>query len=218
MIVLYIVYVDDALSTIYFLPPRLVLSIHSNHWSLCFAACSKSHGIGNDAIPVSFSSASSSRPGHEPEKAQLLNDTGSWCAGQAKENEALQLDFGKTVVLTGIATQGHHSNNEYVSKYTFEYGVEGATWFTYTHAFNVNSRKNQLDANTDNASIRKIKFLYEVKARYLRIVAKLWHGGICLRVQLFGYNGKNSLSFFNIQSQHTSAFRFYGIYQFHGAS
>lgn len=152
------------------------------------AACSESHGIGNDAIRVSSSSASSSRPSHEPEKAQLLSHTGSWCAAQENEDQALQLDFGETMMLTGVATQGHHSNDEYVSKYTLEYSLDGAIWFEYIQSTANNI--NELDANTDSSSINKIKFLYEVKARYLRIVAKLWHNGICLRVRVFGYKGK----------------------------
>ncbi|KAL9983324.1 hypothetical protein ACROYT_G005476 [Oculina patagonica] len=152
-------------------------------------ACSESNGIGNDAIQVSSSSASSSRPSHEPEKAQLLSHTGSWCAAQQNEGQNLQLDFEETMMLTGIATQGHHSNDEYVSKYTLQYSLDGTIWFEYIHSTANDVNDNELDANTDSSSINKIKFLYEVKARYLRIVAKLWHNGICLRVQVFGYKG-----------------------------
>ncbi|XP_022786019.1 uncharacterized protein LOC111326318 [Stylophora pistillata] len=152
-------------------------------------ACSKSYGIGNDPLPVSTSSASSSRHGHKPENAQNFTDTCSWCAEQAKGNENLQLDFGKTVVLTGIATKGHHSNDEYVSQFELEYSVDCANWFTYTRSFRLEDTRTQLSANVDNASVRKIGFLYELKARYLKIVAKAWHNGICLRVQVFGYKG-----------------------------
>ena len=99
------------------------------------------------------------------------------------------------MMLTGIATQGHHSNDEYVSKYKLDYSVDEATWFTYTYSLDLATVKTKLDANTDSASVNKIKFLYEVKARYLRIVAKLWHNGICLRVQLFGYKGEYDLCY-----------------------
>lgn len=99
-------------------------------------------------------------------------------------------------MLTGIATQGHHSNNEYVSKYRLDYSVDGATWFTYTQSFgNPGNTIIELGANTDSSSVSKNKFLHEVPSHYLKIVVKDWRGGICLRVQLFGYKGKLNLMF-----------------------
>ena len=152
---------------------------------------SELHGFGNEIIPVSSSSASSSKPSHEPEKAMLLSDEGSWCAGQIQVNEYLQLDFGMTMMLTEIASQGHHSRDEYVTKYRLDYSADhdGSVWFRYTHAFDSESEQIELDANKDSMSVTVIKFLHEIKARYLRIVAKTWHNGICLRVRVLGFNG-----------------------------
>ena len=149
------------------------------------------HGFGNEIIPVSSSSASSSKPFHQPEKAKLLSDVDSWCAGQIQVNEYLQLDFGMTMMLTGIASQGHHSRDEYVTKYRLDYSVDGSVWFRYTQAFDSQSERIELDANKDSKSVTVIKFLHEIKARYLRIVAKNWHNGICLRVRVLGFKGMN---------------------------
>ena len=97
-------------------------------------------------------------------------------------------------MLTGIATQGHHSNNECVSKYRLDYSVDGVVWFTYTQSFgNPGNTIVELPANTDWSSVFKNKFLHEVNARFLKIVVKDWHSAICLRVQVFGYKGKLSL-------------------------
>lgn len=97
-------------------------------------------------------------------------------------------------MLTGISTQGHHSNNEYVSKYRLDYSVDGSAWFTYTQSFgNPGNRIVDLAANTDSSSVFKNKFLYEINARFLKIVVKDWHSSICLRVQVFGYKGKTNL-------------------------
>lgn len=82
-----------------------------------------------------------------------------------------------------------------MSQYELEYSVDGAHWFTYTSAFRREDIRTQLSANVDNASVRRIAFLYEIKARYLRVVAKVWHNGICLRLQVFGYKGDCSLNF-----------------------
>lgn len=150
---------------------------------------SELHGFGNEIIPVSSSSASSSKPSHEPEKAKLLSDEGSWCAGQIQVNEYLQLDFGMTMMLTGISSQGHHSRDEYVTKYRLDYSVDGSVWFRYTHAFDSESERIELEANKDSKSVTEIKFLHEIKARHLRIVAKTWHNRICLRVRVLGFNG-----------------------------
>lgn len=95
------------------------------------------------------------------------------------------------MMLTGIASQGHHDNDEYVSKYRLDYSVYGATWFRYTQALDLESAKVELDANTDSTRVGMKVLLNEVKARFLRIVAKNWHNGICLRVQVFGFKGKS---------------------------
>ena len=102
-------------------------------------------------------------------------------------------------MLTAIATQGHHSNNaECVSKYRLEYSVNGAAWFTYTESFgNPGNKIVELAANTDCSSVFKNKFLYELYARFLKIVVKDWHGAICLRVQVFGYKGKLNLMYYH---------------------
>jgi len=112
---------------------------------------------------------------------------GSWCAGINQADEYLKLDFGKTMMLTGIASQGHHSNDEYVSEYRLDYSVDGTTWFTYTQVFKYDDIRLELNANTGSTVVKELKFLHEVKARYLRIVAKNWHNGICLRVRVFGF-------------------------------
>ena len=157
-----------------------------------FAVCSDSHGFGNDVIPVFLSSASSSRSSHEPDKAKLLSHVGSWCAGQTQLDEYLQLDFGTKMMLTGISSQGHHNNDEYVTVYRLDYSIDGTTWFTYTHE--LDNVQVELDANYDSTSVVVKKFLYEVRARYLRIVAKSWHNGICLRLRVFGFNGNSNIT------------------------
>ena len=162
-----------------------------------FAASSGSHGVGNDVIQVSSSLASSSKPSHGPEKAKLLSPVGSWCAGINQADEYLKLDFGKTMMLTGIASQGHHSNDEYVSEYRLDYSVDGTTWFTYTQVFKYDDIRLELNANTGSTVVKELKFLHEVKARYLRIVAKNWHNGICLRVRVFGFKGKRIIILIN---------------------
>ena len=93
------------------------------------------------------------------------------------------------MMLTGISSQGHHSRDEYVTKYRLDYSVDGSVWFRYTHAFDSESEQIELEANKDSKSVTAIKFLHEIKARYLRIVAKTWHNGICLRVRVLGFNG-----------------------------
>ena len=122
--------------------------------------------------------------------AKLLSHVGSWCAGTMEKLQYLQLDFGKNMMITMIASQGHHSNNEYVSQYRLLFGVDGTTWVTYVQAFDRESKKSDLRVNTDSTSVRLVKFLNEVKARYLRIVVLNWHKGICLRVTVFGFKGK----------------------------
>lgn len=136
------------------------------------------------------SSASSSRPFHEPERAKLLSQVGCWCSDVAQIFEHLQLDFGKAVMLTGIASQGHHNKVEYVTNYQLLFSDDGVIWRTYYNAFDLETKTDNVTANTDSKNVKIVKFLYEIKARYLKIRALNWQNGICMRIKVFGFQGK----------------------------
>lgn len=56
---------------------------------------------------------------------------GNW-ATSPRPNEWLQVDLGKVVVVTKIATQGSYwSNFKYVKTYFIESGLDGQNWTSY---------------------------------------------------------------------------------------
>ena len=70
-------------------------------------------GMENNDIPNSAITASSTHgtSQHEPWRARLNNvvtgsSTGSWSAASNNEDQWLQIDLGKEMVVTKIATQG----------------------------------------------------------------------------------------------------------------
>jgi hypothetical protein len=49
---------------------------------------------------------------------------GSWCPADADQNRWFQVDFLRTLKVTGLATQGRHRWPEWVTKYTLSYKQE----------------------------------------------------------------------------------------------
>lgn len=50
---------------------------------------------------------------------------GSWAAGNLRENSWFQVDFGRFVKVTMIATQGREGVNQWVTKYRVSYSYDG---------------------------------------------------------------------------------------------
>jgi len=73
---------------------------------------------------------SSSSP---PAYGRLYDGRGDgWCAATATAEDWLQVDFGKTVVVCAVATQGDWNGNEWVTDFKLSYSSEGSFWNWYT--------------------------------------------------------------------------------------
>ena len=53
---------------------------------------------------------------------------GSWSALKNDVNQWLQVDLGTYVRVTGIATQGRNGRDEWVTKFSLQYGEDGDTF------------------------------------------------------------------------------------------
>ena len=89
-------------------------------------------------IPDSFFRASTSVPtltGYfHPAHARLDDYSGGgWCALKDDDtpNDWLQIDFGKTIEVCGVATQGDINGNEWVTEFQLSFSSRGDSWKTY---------------------------------------------------------------------------------------
>ena len=54
-----------------------------------------------------------------------------WVAGEKNTNQWLQVDLQQTTRVIGIATQGRHDWDQWVTKYKLQYGDDGLTFRIY---------------------------------------------------------------------------------------
>lgn len=111
-----------------------------------FTDCSAALGMQSRVIPDSAITASSQRTsGHATYRARLHNypqmpfsisvDSAAWCPSTSQAGEYLQIDIGRVVYLTKIATQGrpyYSITYQYVTKYQLKYRqTPSSTWVDY---------------------------------------------------------------------------------------
>ena len=63
-----------------------------------------------------------------------LNGEGAWRAQYHDLSQWYQVDFQKTLLVTGVTMQKQSDADEWVEKYTVTYSVDGLEWFNVTGA------------------------------------------------------------------------------------
>ena len=96
----------------------------------CKAVGISSTGIISDSRMRASSEYSSS---YKAFYGRLNGNRGDgWCSkSSSSSNEWLQIDFGKTVVVCGVATQGDISGNEWTTDFKLSFSADGSSWTTY---------------------------------------------------------------------------------------
>ena len=59
---------------------------------------------------------------------------GAWVAGNKRDNSWFQVDFGRFVKVTIIATQGREDSSQWVTKYRVTYSYDGKFFRDYKEA------------------------------------------------------------------------------------
>jgi len=99
--------------------------------------CSLPLGLENGHVPDAAFSASTSHDAKlVPARARLnihadSKGRGAWAAKTNNGKEWLQIDFGELVRVTKVATQGQQDNDNWVTKFTLSYSVDGIHWVEY---------------------------------------------------------------------------------------
>ena len=56
---------------------------------------------------------------------------GAWCAGTSDKSQYLQVDLGKEMTLSGVATQGQIDEANWVATYSIQHSKDGTNWKDY---------------------------------------------------------------------------------------
>ena len=97
-------------------------------------------------------------------------------------NEWIELDFGREVVLTGLATQGANGRAEWVSAYSISYRSDELTSWLY---YQIEAGVNAVLPGNHNASTQYNSFHVPIEARYARLHVREFSERAALRLEFF---------------------------------
>ena len=85
---------------------------------------------------AAFTALSSSDAKHSPARARLniqadSYGVGAWSAKANDDKQWLQIDFGELVRVTKVATQGRQDADQWVTKFSLSYSMDGVYWAEY---------------------------------------------------------------------------------------
>ncbi|EDO33502.1 predicted protein, partial [Nematostella vectensis] len=150
-------------------------------------------GLQSGEIPDSAMTSSSYYDRlHGPERGRL-NFTNTdptvgwwpeaWCAGRNAVGEYLQVDIGREVLLTMVATQGRGDYPQWVTSYELSHSRDGQAWTPY---YAKQGHAKVFLGNYKQTTVVSHQLRYHPKVRYVRIIARTWNGHISLRAELYG--------------------------------
>ncbi|XP_032219152.2 EGF-like repeat and discoidin I-like domain-containing protein 3 [Nematostella vectensis] len=159
----------------------------------CQKACSLPLGMEDWRIPdsllqessywandIGFSSAYA-RLNMVPEPTLLIYS--SWCAGSNEIGQYLQIGLGTLKIITRVGTQGRVGIDQWITKYTLQYQLDGSGVFTN---YLENSVVKEFQGNRDNNTVVINTLNPYIKTTTVRIVAQAWYGHVSLRAELYG--------------------------------
>lgn len=156
--------------------------------------CQDPMGMQSGRIPDHALSASSAfdTPSVGPRHARLDIDRsgGAWCPKQQISRdvvEFLQIDFNRTVVISGIATQGRYGNGrgqEYAEAFRLEYWrPELGQWRRYRRW----DASEVLQGNSDTITPVRHHLRPTIVADRLRVIPHgLYPRTVCMRLEIYG--------------------------------
>ncbi|XP_068686247.1 transmembrane protease serine 9-like isoform X2 [Montipora foliosa] len=113
---------------------------------------------------------------HDPGNARL-HGKGAWMPLVQDNKQFLQIDFKDEANVSAVALQGHPNYDDWITKFALSFSFDGKAWDDFHEVFNGSYNKDEV----------KTVYLPELKKlRFLRIKPTEWHGGIALRMEIYG--------------------------------
>jgi len=144
-------------------------------------ACNMPLGVEDGRIREGALTSSSSYSYLTP-KYSRLHGYYSWSARTNDLNQWLQIYFVVSTRVTGIATQGRHNSNQWVTKYSLQYSTDGQRFTTYRQG----GTTKVFNGNSDRQNVVFQTIIKPFSAKYVRIRPTKWYGWISMRVEIYG--------------------------------
>ncbi|XP_048580125.1 uncharacterized protein LOC5504243 isoform X2 [Nematostella vectensis] len=149
--------------------------------------CFRPFGMDDRTIPDSDIRGSSHRPEYLAHYGRLNNIKapgmgGAWCSGIINEYQYLQVDLGRKMTVSGIATQGAGDQPSWITKYMVQYSDDGRV-FKGHEEFGI---MKTFTGNRDNFNVATNWLSQRFRGRYIRIEPVEWNNAICLRLEVYG--------------------------------
>ncbi|XP_048583976.1 uncharacterized protein LOC5501433 isoform X1 [Nematostella vectensis] len=146
--------------------------------------CTQPLGMENQGILSTAMTSSSEIDGSHSASAGRLYGGSSWCSATLSSSEYLQVDLGRVVRVTGIATQGSPDEYKWASRYRLSYSNDSNTWSTVTSDF---------AGNVDGNGVRVNWLSPQIRSRFIKVHAQSWNTAVCMRLEIHGCE-RNPLS------------------------
>ncbi|EDO46301.1 predicted protein, partial [Nematostella vectensis] len=143
-------------------------------------------GLSNYMIQDELMTASSYMdPYTRPEMARLhtARGHGAWCANMSDIRPYLQIDLRSQYDIGFIAIQGQRNKEAWVEQFKISYRQLDQDWINYNKVF---------QGSNDDSSVIKYTLNTSINARFIRIYPVKWKQRACLRMELYGFHGKNA--------------------------
>jgi hypothetical protein len=152
-------------------------------------------GLESGAITDSQITTSTRHPGSQGEydavngRLNTARGVGAWASGVLDTNQWFQVDFGGSVEVNGVATQGRNPDGDlvkgavqYVTSYQLQYSPDGVEWSYYTRG-----DERVIFAGNHDSTTPRIQVLDPaLNTRFIRIRPITWFSHISLRAEFFG--------------------------------
>ncbi|XP_020911637.1 receptor-type tyrosine-protein phosphatase F, partial [Exaiptasia diaphana] len=165
--------------------------------------CGKPFGLekGGNLGNIGVTASSSSDNSHDASDGRLYGDA-SWCSSTSSNSEYIQIDFGKMATLTGIATQGDHTDDKWVKTYILKYSFDGIQWNDYKEGGN-NAKVFQGNSNKSGIVVRWLN--RPTTVRNIKVHPQTWNSDICMRLELFGCSSPSTLKISELSNKNLTA-------------
>ncbi|XP_066270084.1 uncharacterized protein [Branchiostoma lanceolatum] len=148
--------------------------------------CPHMFGMESGAIPDDRITASSFQVvGSEAYLGRLhgVAVVGAWVSKYNSIGEWLQVNLGEMKLVMGTIIQGRPTDDQLVTSYKLQYGLDGITWTTYAGS---DGSEMVFPGNVDRYTPVTNLLDNPIDASYVRFLPQTWHGQIAMRAEIVG--------------------------------
>ncbi|EDO41138.1 predicted protein, partial [Nematostella vectensis] len=138
-------------------------------------------GMESGAISDSAITASSYWNSLPPKNGRLNNAT-AWGSASQSPGEYFQVDLGRVITVTKVATQGNRNFAEWMTSYKIGYSSDLSIWKVYREG----GQEKVFPGNTDRYTVVYGVLAQPVVTRGIRIIAVTFEWRPVIRLEIYG--------------------------------